>query len=189
MSNGILSQPQGPLHYFIGFNLYIDRLSTLRLMSAIGVAIEKGAQSITLCMSSNGGAPDQAFYVYELLKGSPIPITTHNVGIVQSAAISIFLAGSTRFAVQHATFLMHRTVHNPQAGTSYGQDLLDHSLESLHADDERAMAVSQPLKTVRRWFGGQRLRSTDFATKHGFIHGVQPVSFPAQSYFFQVMVG
>ena len=72
MSNGILSQPQGPLHYFIGFNLYIDRLSTLRLMSAIGVAIEKGAQSITLCMSSNGGAPDQAFYVYELLKGSRI---------------------------------------------------------------------------------------------------------------------
>jgi ATP-dependent Clp protease, protease subunit len=156
--------------------------------------IEKGAQSITLCISSNGGAPDQAFYIYELLKASPIPITTHNVGIVHSAAMSIFLAGKNRFAVQHSNFLMHRAIHNPPAGTSYGQDLLDHSLESLHADDERAMAVvaertGQPLKTVRRWFGGQQLRSTEFVEKHGIIHGVEPISFPAQSYFFQVMVG
>src|SRR5262249_11887886 len=121
--------------------LYIDRLATMRLMSAVGLAIEKGAQSITLCISSNGGAPDQAFYVHELLKASPVPITTHNVGIVQSAAMIIFLAGSRRFAVPLSTFLMHKTVHNPPAGASYGQDLLDHSLESLNADDERAMAV------------------------------------------------
>jgi ATP-dependent protease ClpP protease subunit len=51
----------------MGFNLLIDRISTMRLMTAVGNAIERGAQSITLCISSNGGAPDQAFYIYELL--------------------------------------------------------------------------------------------------------------------------
>jgi ATP-dependent protease ClpP protease subunit len=70
------SQPQGPLHYFIGFNLMIDRISTMRLMAAIGGAIERGAQSITICLSSHGGAPDQSFYIYELLKASPITIIT-----------------------------------------------------------------------------------------------------------------
>jgi ATP-dependent protease ClpP protease subunit len=178
----------------MGFNLLIDRISTMRLMTAVGNAIERGAQSITLCISSNGGAPDQAFYIYELLRASPIPITTHNVGIVQSAALTIFLAGARRFSVPHSTFLMHRAVHNPAPGSSYGQDLLDHSLESLHADDERAIALvaertGQDLRTVRRWFSGQQLRSAEFAQQHGIIHGVQPVRFPTQSYFFQVSVG
>jgi ATP-dependent protease ClpP protease subunit len=94
-----MNQPQGLLHYVLGFNLVIDRIATMRLMSAIGGAAERGAKSITLCISSFGGAPDQAFYAYELLKDYPIPITTHNVGAVHSAAMPIFLAGSKRYAV------------------------------------------------------------------------------------------
>src|SRR5579872_6044413 len=96
---GTPAQPQGPLHYILGFNLVIDRIATMRLMNAITEATNRGAQSITLLISSPGGAPDQAFYAYEILKSYPVPITTHNVGSVHSAAMAIFLAGSTRLAV------------------------------------------------------------------------------------------
>src|SRR5262249_35044299 len=116
---------QGPIHFLLGFNLIIDRISIMRLMGTVGVALDRGAQSITICMSSQGGAQDQAFYAYELLKSSPVPITTYNLGVVQSAALTLFLAGSKRYAVPHATFLMHKTVYAPQAGLSHGQDLLN----------------------------------------------------------------
>jgi ATP-dependent protease ClpP protease subunit len=107
--------------------------------------------------------------------------------------MNVFLAGKFRFAVEHANFLLHQTVHNPPAGTSYGVDQLDHSLESVQSDDEHAMSIvvertGQPLKTVRRWFSRQQLRSTEFAQKHGIIDSVKPVSFPAQSNFFQVIL-
>jgi ATP-dependent protease ClpP protease subunit len=189
-----MNQPQGPLHYIVGFNLMIDRIATMRLMAAIGVAAERGAKDITLCISSPGGAPDQAFYAYEMLKSYPVPIATHNVGSVHSAALPLFLAGSNRFAVPHASFLMHKTVHTPQVGTSYGIDHLDYSGSSIEADDERSIAIivertKQKSEIVRPWFSGQILRSTEFALEHGFIEKVTPVQFPAQSQFFQITVG
>jgi hypothetical protein len=60
--------PQGPQHYVIGFNLIIDRIATMRLMSAVGGAMQQQAKAITICISSIGGSPEQAFYAYELLR-------------------------------------------------------------------------------------------------------------------------
>jgi ATP-dependent Clp protease, protease subunit len=191
--NGTPNQPQ-VLHYILGFNLYIDVIATMRLMAAVGGAIQQGAKSISICISSTGGSPMQAFYAYEILKALPIPLTTYNVGAVHSAAMYIFLAGSKRFAVPNANFLMHKTVHSPLPGSSYGLDHLDYSVESIAADDERSVEIvaertKHPVEEVAGWFLGQQLRSTEFALQHGFIEKVVPVQFPAQSQFFQVTVG
>ena len=188
------AQPQGPLHYVLGFNLIIDRIATMRLMSAVGGAMQQGAKSIIICISSIGGSPEQAFYAYELLKSSPVPIITHNVGSVHSAAMYIFLAGSQRFAVPHANFLMHKTVHSPAAGAAYALEHLDYSGVSIQADDERSIGIvaertGQAVDVVQPWFSGQQLRSTEFALKHGFIEKVMSVQVPPQSQFFQVTVG
>lgn len=188
------NQPQGPIHYILGFNLIIDRIATMRLMNAVSEATSRGAQSITLLISSPGGAPDQAFYAYEILKKYPVPITTHNVGSVHSAAMAIFLAGSTRLAVPNSTFLMHRTVHTPPPGMAYGSDHLDYSGSSIQSDDERMIAIiaeqtGEPVDTVRPWILGQELRSTEFALEYDFIDRVEAVDFPTQSQFFQIAVG
>lgn len=188
------TQPQGPLHYILGYNLFVDRLGIMRLLNGISEATLRGAHTITLCISSPGGDPAQAFYAYEMLRNYPIPITTHNVGSVHSAAIPIFLAGSRRLAVPHSTFLMHKTMHTPAAGTSYGLEHLDYSGNAVEADDERSIAIvaertKQPVETVRGWILGQQLRSTEFALEHGFIEKVAPVEFPSQSQFFQIAVG
>jgi hypothetical protein len=47
MTNGLLqTQPPTPVHYLLGFNGFIDRIATMRLMSAVGAAMERGAQTI-----------------------------------------------------------------------------------------------------------------------------------------------
>lgn len=183
--------PQGPLHYILGFNLIVERNAITRLVQAIAEAAARGAKSITLLISSPGGATDQGFYAYEVLKNFPVPISTHNVGWVHSAAMPIFLTGVHRFAVSNANFLMHKTVHTPQAGVSYGGDHLDCSGASIEADDARSIAIiaeriNQPVETVQTWFLGQQLRSTEFALQHGLIEKIMPVQFPAQSQFFQI---
>jgi ATP-dependent Clp protease, protease subunit len=188
-----MTMPAAPraAHFFIGFNLVIDRLATVRLLAAVGAARDQGAQTITICISSIGGSPEQAFYAYEILKAIPIPITTHNVGTVQSAAMMIFLAGSTRYATEHSHFLLHETTHTT-AGAAYTNELLRHSAESVRADDTRAIAIvaertKQDPKVVKRWFAGQRLRTAKFARDHGIIDDIRIVRMPPhQSHFYQV---
>ncbi len=192
--NGNAPVPQKPIHYIIGFNLLIDRISTMRLMAAVSGALQQGAKSITLCISSGGGMADQAFYAYELLKDCPAEVITHNVGAVHSAAMYIFLAGSKRFAVPHANFLMHKTTLTIPTGASFGQDHVGYHGDSITADDERSIAIvaertKKSIEDVRPWYLGQQLRSTDFALEHGLIDKVMPVQFPIQSQFFQVAVG
>lgn len=96
--------PVQPRPWVIGFNLLIDRISTMQLMAAINTARSQGAPSITLCISSGGGMADQAFYAYEILKNFPVELITYNVGAVHSAAMYIFLAGSKRYAVHTPIF-------------------------------------------------------------------------------------
>jgi ATP-dependent Clp protease protease subunit len=104
---GIPQPPQPRQHFIIGFNLAIDRIATMRLMTAVGIACERNATGITLCISSPGGAPEQAYYAYEILRQIPVPLITHNTGITHSAAVILFLAGNERYCTPGATFLMH----------------------------------------------------------------------------------
>jgi ATP-dependent protease ClpP protease subunit len=186
-------QPGPPPHWILGFNLLIDRGATMRLMAAVGAALDHGAQRITLCMSSAGGVPEQAFYAYELLRIIPF-LTTYNLGTVQSAAVTLFLAGTERLAVPGSTFLMHRTVFNAGPGGSFGRDHLEGQVESVQADDDRAMATvvdrtEKPLLEVEKWFARQQLRDAEFAQRAGIITAAPaPLVLPAGSRFIQVVL-
>src|SRR5215216_1569525 len=183
--------PQTATDCVIGFNLLLGRIATMRLLHTVSFALERGSQSITICLSSMGGDPEQAFYAYEILRALRIPIVTYNVGTVQSAAMAVFLAGSVRLAAPHSHFLMNRTMHSPPARLSYAKEHLDHSVDSIVADDERMLAIvsertNQPMKAVRRWHVGQKLRSTEFARTNGIIHEVKPVRLSPRGHFLQV---
>jgi ATP-dependent protease ClpP protease subunit len=186
------SEAPNPPHWTIGFNWLIDRPMTQKLVTAVAVAIEKGAKEVTLCLSSSGGAPDQALYAYEVLRALPVELTTHNVGEVYSAAMTLFLAGSKRLAVPNTRFLMHRTVST--VVPPHGSDDLAFAAESIAADDVAMMNIvaertGKEPKAVRKWFEGQRLRDTDFALRENIIQKVQPVQIPKGGQFFQIAGG
>jgi len=189
--NGNPPVPPKPAHFVIGFNLIIERISTMKLMVAVNGAILQGAKTVTLCISSPGGMPDQAFYAYEILKNLPVELITHNVGSIHSAATYIFLAGSKRFAVPHSNFLMHKTTVTVGAAATFGPDHLGYHGQSVSYDDTRSIAIvaertKQNSETVEGWFLGQQLRPTEFALQNGLIEKVMPVQIPANSQFFQI---
>jgi ATP-dependent Clp protease protease subunit len=182
--------PAPPPHWFLGYNWLIESNSINRLLSSVGLAVEKGATEITLCLNSSGGTTDQAFYAYEILRAMPVMLTTFNLGYVQSAAMLLFMAGAKRLAVPHAQFLMHATTR----GVTVPMD--DHDLTfgsaSVRSDDERSASIiaertGKDIATVRKWFSGQKLRSTEFAHANNIIT-VAPVPFqlPAGSQFVQL---
>lgn len=58
-------------------------------------------------MSSSGGNVAEGITLHNLMIGMPYRLHTHNLNIVQSIAIIVFLAGSTRTMSPEASFLLH----------------------------------------------------------------------------------
>jgi ATP-dependent Clp protease, protease subunit len=178
-----------PKDYYLGFNYTLDRQSVSSLIGLVQQAVNLKAKSVTICMSSSGGAPDQALYVYEILKSLPVTIYTHAIGPVQSAAVTLFLSGSRRYASPGANFLFHDTVFNTVATLRY-EDMVGHA-KSIEFNDKWlhkliSHELRRPAKEVAKWFLGQELRDTQFALEKGLIEEVRPLVVPPDAEFVQV---
>ena len=62
---------------------------------------------LTINLSSCGGSVFSAITIYNYLKNLPYEIITHNLGDVSSAAILLYLAGTTRTSEDIAKFMIH----------------------------------------------------------------------------------
>ena len=76
------------------------------LSKSIG-ALPKDAEGLFINISSCGGSVSSGVTAYNILKGLSIPVHTHNLGEVSSAAILPYLAGSTRTMEGIAKFMFH----------------------------------------------------------------------------------
>jgi ATP-dependent protease ClpP protease subunit len=183
--------PPIPKDYYLGFNYVLDRQSVTSLVALVQQAVGLNGKSVTICMTSNGGAPDQALYAYEALAALAIPVHTHAIGSVQSAAMILFMCGQRRTSSPGANFLFHDTVFNPGAGSPLRyEDLIGHA-SAIQQNDKWshqliAEKLNRPVKEIAKWFYGQNPRDTKFALDNGIISAVQPLIVPAAAEFVQV---
>lgn len=63
---------------------------------------------ITVYVNSPGGSADSGFAIYDLLRFTPCPVRSIANGIVASSAVLIYLAGTERFSLPSARFLLHQ---------------------------------------------------------------------------------
>ena len=178
-------------HYYLGFNLVIDRQAVLNLVQLAHNAVGLNALSITVCITSPGGDPSQALFAYEILRALPVPLHTHAIGSVQSAACIILLAGEQRRASPGANFLFHETIWTPPAATPIDIDTVLGQAEGIKHHDRWnyrlfAERLGKPEREVSKWFRGQRMRDTDFVLKHGVIHEVRTLAVNPADEFVQV---
>jgi ATP-dependent protease ClpP protease subunit len=92
---------------FISFSAEVDQNAAENLMGIFAQRLNQGTKDFYLLLSSPGGNVMNGVTIYNFLKSLPINLTTHNIGIVDSIANVIFLAGETRYAVKNSSFLFH----------------------------------------------------------------------------------
>lgn len=78
-----------------------------RIYKYIQTLDSKDQTPVVINIFSPGGELDVMFALYHLIKTSPIPIHTVNVGRCHSAAFIVFLAGSVRTMTPYGTFIAH----------------------------------------------------------------------------------
>ena len=67
----------------------------------------QGVRTVYLTISTPGGDVTQGMTLYNVLRGMPFELITHNAGNVDSIGNAVFLAGSKRYACPHSTFMFH----------------------------------------------------------------------------------
>lgn len=121
---------------YIIFQAGVNSQTSAQLLGAITNAINGGQFSeIIILISSPGGSVFDGMNIATLIKASPLPISIHNAGQIDSIAVVIFSAGAKRLAQKNSSFLFHGVVANfgPSGLT---EQQLEERLATLRRDRE-----------------------------------------------------
>ncbi len=136
-------------------------------------AYASGEKRLTLYLSSGGGDMDSAIRAYVLLKQLPFEVRTVGYVQVDSAAVTIFLAGKKRQALKGCRFFLHEgtfSVGSQTAAMSVHKEnmavianLLERNIEILAA--ETGKTKEEIAKTLQ----AGPMFTTDDAKKFGIV--------------------
>jgi ATP-dependent protease ClpP protease subunit len=137
-------------------------------------------------MSTEGGNMTAGFALYYFLKSLPLPLTTWNVGSVESVGVPIFLAGQKRYACPGTRFLIHplhwgfgNLVAADHARISEWRDCLDFDAERYAAIYDEATRGAPDALDIRSCLtGSARLYTAEQAVEAGIVHAAKQARLP-----------
>lgn len=155
----------------------IDKPTIDRLMTVIEQGLKASMQRFVLLISSPGGNVFAGISAFNFLRGVPAEILTHNFGSADSIATVIYCAGTRRYCVPHARFLLHG-IGADLKSSRVDERLLDEQIQSLRADRENlshiiAEACQQPLERVEHDILQGIVLSAQQAVAYGLVHEIR----------------
>lgn len=158
----------------IRFLAEVNQQSVTALISVTEDLIRKGIKNILLLISSPGGSVFHGVSVYNFLKGAPINIETCNFGSIDSIASVIYCAGSKRYCVPNARFLIHSISFNTQGNASFEEKKLNEIMGGLKLDRENIAKIiakncSKTQDDIEKIMFEGKTYSPDEAKTFGFV--------------------
>ena len=188
------AQQKPPDTIYVNFSAEIIPSTTETLIATIGNAVNQGVKTVYLNLSTPGGQVMNGLNLYNVLRGYPIELITHNVGNVDSIGNTVFMAGSKRFACPHSTFMFHgvsaqlpATMTTPMGTVVVlGEKDLRERLGGIDADQKRIGSVlkertSLDEKAIATLFLEAQTKDADWAIGCGIIHEIRDVKIPPGS--------
>lgn len=183
-------QPRPPA--FISFSAEVVPQTMEVLVNAVTNFVNQGFQQIHLLLSTPGGSVMHGITIYNILKGLPIKLITHNVGNVDSIGTVIYLAGEERYACPQTTFMLHGVALTTNAPTQFFEKNLKEKLASVQADQERIKAIYcdragiNPEVAEQFFLGESTINATE-AVNRGIANAIRNVEIPAGSPVLQLV--
>jgi ATP-dependent protease ClpP protease subunit len=161
-------------------------------MRAMADYVNQGFREVHLLLSTPGGSVMHGINIYNVLRGLPITLTTHNVGNVDSIGAVVYLAGERRYTCPQATFMLHGVAFGTAAPTQFFERNLRERLLSVQRDQERIKAIYNeragidPEVAEKFFLGESNINSAEAITR-GLAHEVRAVQIPAGSPILQLV--
>lgn len=157
--------------------------TTDKLLQIIDKKINEKFERIHFMISSPGGSVFHGLSLYNFLKGAPIEVYTYNFGSVDSIGIVLFCAGSRRFSVPHARFLIHGVRFNVNAPASFDEKQIEEHLKSIRIDQQNiariiADTTQKPVRKVEEDMNNRLTLNPNEAKDYGLVHEIRSSLFP-----------
>lgn len=176
--------PQGPPPLqFISFTSDVTPASAKALLAACAQCASSGIKGVYLLLSTPGGDVREGMALYNILRGMPFELTTHNVANVDSIGNVIFLAGKKRYACSSATFMFHGVGFNVEKVRLERRNLKEMT-GGIDADTTRMSAVIAAeatfpkQSTIAKLFLEASTKDAAYAKANGIIHEIRDVQIP-----------
>jgi ATP-dependent Clp protease, protease subunit len=177
-----------PVHY-INFIAGVQEGTVQRLLNAVVGEIQKGAKTIYLLLSTPGGSVREGMALYNILRGLPCEIVTHNIANVDSIGNVVFLAGGKRYAAPNATFMFHGVGFDINQGTRLEQKSAKEVMDGIAAETKRMAQVIESRAgftdnaEIEQLFLEASTKDAAYAKGHGIIHDIRDVQISPGSPF------
>jgi len=180
----VTATPAGPVT-FVSFSAEIVPQTTEALIATMAQLANQGVPEVYLMLSTPGGAVMNGLNLYNVLRAMPFNLTTHNVGNVDSIGNAVFLAGTTRYACPHSTFMFHGVGFEAPAAR-LEEKFLRERLGGIVADqkrigtilEERSKLANDDIATL---FLEATTKDAAYAASVGIVDEVRDVDIPPGS--------
>lgn len=163
----------------IDFHAKINEETVRRFRDYVSDLIKKQSPEVMhLALSSTGGANKSAFVLYNFLLSLDLQLLTHCRGIVDSCAVSILLAGATRYANPTSRLLIHAPTWTLEAKTEFSTAKLKEYVQMMEWDQQAHETIMRERTTataeqIAEWHHPGKVLTVEEALHHGFVHEVR----------------
>lgn len=176
----MINIPKNAPLVYVSFSAEINPNTTESLIGVMANCANEQVKQVYLLLSTPGGNVREGFNLYNVLRGMPFELITHNTGNVDSIGNAIFLAGSKRYATQHSTFMFHGVGFTAQQQQRFEQRDLEERLSSLLSDQKRiGSIITQHTKVseteIAELFRQGQTKDSEFAVDKGIIHEIRDI--------------
>lgn len=161
------------------------------LLKVVDEKIHDKCEKLHLLLSSPGGSVFHGLSVYNFLCGAPIEVHTYNFGSVDSIGVVMYCAGTHRYCVPHARFLIHGVRMNFQGNASFDEFQISEQLKQVKIDQDNIARViadtcKKPLHSVQTDMHDRRTLSPTEAKDYGLTHEIKSELLPVDAEFISI---
>lgn len=172
--------PEGTPLVYVSFSAEINPSTTESLISVMANCANSKVQQVYILLSTPGGSVREGLNLYNVLKGMPFELITHNVAEVNSVGNTIFLAGKSRYATPNATFMFHGVGFTSSQNQRFEEKDLRGRLSGILREQERIGGIISQHTNLRPeevagLFSEAQTKDASFALKKGIIHEIRDV--------------
>ena len=171
----------------------MDTIDTKKAENILNLLKEKVSDDCThihLAIQSPGGSVPVALALANLLLSLSCPITTYNIGNVDSAALIIFAAGTKRICSPRALFHTHPISKKVEGSQTI--ETLSSLIQEMEEDTRRVAEFlahrtkKTPTSTWQELMSKTHIISSDEALNMGLVHCIEEYRFNLIDYFVTV---
>lgn len=169
---------QVPSIVYISFSAEIQPHTTESLLGLLAECASKGVKTVHLMLSTPGGSVMNGINLYNVMRAIPF---------------HLFLAGRTRYACPHSTFMFHGVGLDVVTPTRLEEKSLREHLDAVRADHKRiGSIIAERTKisedAVTELFLEMKTKDAAFAASCGIVHEVRDVQIPEGSPVLQLVL-